>query len=185
MNGETREERFERLYKTYYSQVYGYLVGRMRITPAEAQELAQDTLFSVYRHMDEITSESAYIFTTARHKALNALRTAHREPRNTAIVTAEEEAEPMSMAPSPESLAVENEEARIRAERLLAALAELPAKTQDCLALRRQGLKYRQIAEKLGLSMDSVKSRLKEGRARLRTRLGEELEGEDGDDHEN
>jgi DNA-directed RNA polymerase specialized sigma24 family protein len=43
--------------------------------------------------------------------------------------------------------------------------------------LRLSGLKYRQIQQRMSISMDTVKSRLREARNRLRARLAEEPEG--------
>jgi RNA polymerase sigma-70 factor (ECF subfamily) len=59
-------------------------------------------------------------------------------------------------APNPE------EQARFsqRQMRLLALLQALPAQDQQCLRLRAEGLRYREIAEVLGVSLGSVSASL-------------------------
>jgi RNA polymerase sigma-70 factor, ECF subfamily len=67
-------------------------------------------------------------------------------------------------APSPEEHAAFFQ----RQLRLLAALRALPEQDQQCLRLRAEGLRYREIAEILGISLGGVSASL----ARSLTRLG-------------
>jgi RNA polymerase sigma-70 factor (ECF subfamily) len=53
---------------------------------------------------------------------------------------------------SPEQLALAKESTR----RLRAAIGRLPATEQECLALRSQGLRYREIAGILGIGTSTV-----------------------------
>jgi RNA polymerase sigma-70 factor (ECF subfamily) len=54
-----------------------------------------------------------------------------------------------------------------RQRRLLAVLQVLPALDQRCLSLRAEGLRYRQIADVLGMSLGSVSASLARSLARL------------------
>jgi RNA polymerase sigma-70 factor (ECF subfamily) len=54
-----------------------------------------------------------------------------------------------------------------RQRRLLAVLDALPEQDQRCLALRAEGLKYREIAEILGISLGSVSMSMARSLARL------------------
>lgn len=54
-----------------------------------------------------------------------------------------------------------------RKKRLLAVLEALPEQDQRCLSLRAEGLKYREIAEILGISLGAVSMSLARSLARL------------------
>lgn len=59
-----------------------------------------------------------------------------------------------------------------RMERVMKEIDELPERTRqvvECVMLR--GLKYREVAEEMGISVNTVKFLLKEGTKRLRERL--------------
>jgi RNA polymerase sigma-70 factor (ECF subfamily) len=66
-------------------------------------------------------------------------------------------------SPSPEDEAVSTQ----RQHRLLAALRALPEEDQRCLGLRAEGLRYREIAEVLGMSLGAVSISLTRSLARL------------------
>ncbi len=54
-----------------------------------------------------------------------------------------------------------------RQKRLLAVLKALPERDRQCLALRSEGLRYREIAEVLGISLGSISKSLTRSLARL------------------
>jgi len=70
---------------------------------------------------------------------------------------------PVDPAPGPEDQLAINE----REERLQKALRALPELDQRCLYLRAEGLRYREIAEALGMSLGSVSMSLGRSLARL------------------
>ena len=57
--------------------------------------------------------------------------------------------------------------ARQRHQRLLAVVSALPEQDQWCLSLRAEGLRYREIAEVLGISLGSVAASLEKSLSRL------------------
>ncbi len=56
---------------------------------------------------------------------------------------------------------------RQRQARLLAVVSALPERDQDCLFLRAEGLRYREIASTLGISLGSVAASMARALARL------------------
>jgi RNA polymerase sigma-70 factor (ECF subfamily) len=54
-----------------------------------------------------------------------------------------------------------------RRQRLLAVVQALPANDQQCLRLRAEGLRYREIATVLGMSLGAVSISLTRSLARL------------------
>jgi RNA polymerase sigma-70 factor, ECF subfamily len=60
---------------------------------------------------------------------------------------------------------------RERMVRLRAAMIELSTAQRECLVLRAQGLKYREIAEVLNLSTSAVGENIQRGLERLKELL--------------
>ncbi len=54
-------------------------------------------------------------------------------------------------------------------------LQELPARMRQCTMLRLQGLKYREIAQILDISIETVSSQIHQTRVKLRKRLGDQV----------
>jgi RNA polymerase sigma-70 factor (ECF subfamily) len=52
-------------------------------------------------------------------------------------------------------------------QRLLAVVNALPQLDQSCLSLRAEGMRYREIAEVLGISLGSVAASLEKSLSRL------------------
>ena len=71
---------------------------------------------------------------------------------------------------TPEASALQAE----RSRRLRKAVEKLPPQQRECMLLRSAGLRYREIAELLGINRNSVGSLVQ----RAMTRLADELNGE-------
>jgi RNA polymerase sigma-70 factor (ECF subfamily) len=65
--------------------------------------------------------------------------------------------------PNPE----EQVQAHQRQKRLLAVVQALPEQDQSCLCMRAEGLRYREIAHALGISLGSVAASMARALARL------------------
>jgi RNA polymerase sigma-70 factor (ECF subfamily) len=91
-----------------------------------------------------------------RHRALDAVRRV--TPLDEAA--ADRHADP---SPDPEGLLA----ARQRRERLLSVVEALPERDRACLHLRAEGLRYREIAEVVGMSLGAVASSLARSIGRL------------------
>jgi RNA polymerase sigma-70 factor (ECF subfamily) len=70
---------------------------------------------------------------------------------------------PVDWSPGPETQAAE----RQRYRRLQAVFRALPEQDQYCLSLRAEGLRYREIAEVLGISLGAVANSMERSLARL------------------
>ena len=125
-----------------------------------AEEVAQDVFLELYRGSERLTSQDHVRFWLRRvtvHRATDALRRKSRQPE----AAAEEWMEDQH---------IEDDGARMdpgvvaRLEELLRAL---PEQDQRCLYLRAEGLRYREIAEALGMSLGSVSMSLGRSLARL------------------
>jgi RNA polymerase sigma-70 factor, ECF subfamily len=188
MSSAERDARFQDLFNRYYRSVFAYLVG-CGFPRDRARELAQEVFLRVYRGMDQYRGEAEWAFLqkTARNLAFNEIRGRKTQKRTGVEVSFEELSHlPDSLArdpwtgqapASPEAALLEREEAASRRKQLREAMAALPDSIRDCLLLRLSGLKYRQIQQRMNISLDTVKSRLHEARNRLRASLAEDPEG--------
>ncbi|HEX7181350.1 MAG TPA: RNA polymerase sigma factor [Thermoanaerobaculia bacterium] len=172
------------LYERHYRDVVKYF-RRLGFSQDEARELAQDVFVRVCKGMKgyKAKAEWSFLATTARHTAINEFRRRHaqmREGKEVSLEGTPSVAESLnSPSSTPEDDLIEQEERQRRSEWLQQAIIELPGNIRRCLQHWLGGLKYREIQEVEGISMDAVKARLNEARNLLRARLGEEPEGLD------
>lgn len=141
---------------------------RFGLAEADAEEVAQQTLFETWKRIDQIKpgGEWAYWWTAAHNRARNhATRTRTGDPLS------EVKAESRSA-----------EEALIAAETETAvheALSTLDAMTREFLVMKSNGYTYKEIAAANSTTWMAVQSRIHRGIFHLRERLGA---GEDHND---
>lgn len=149
--------------------VYCYLV-RVCGSEAEAEELTQETFLRLYSHLQEgrqIENVRSWVFKVGRNLALTRVREGFA--RRTVDIFAASDV-PSSEISSEEML-IEQE----RDERFGLALRELTDLQRQCLHLRGEGLRYREIAEILSISIDSVADALQRAINRVRRAVHEQL----------
>lgn len=116
----------------------------------EAEEVAQEVFLALFRHLREgkpRTNLKAWVFRTGHNLGLRA-----RSRLQRSITLADEGESHCDPSPNPEDQAAQSQ----RQRRLLAVVRALPAQDRACLHLRAAGLKYREIAGILGISLGSV-----------------------------
>ena len=132
---------------------------------ADANDAAQETFLRLQQHLangGEQSNMRGWIFQVAR----NYLRDEHKSARRRKS-TPIEGAELMDAAIDPERAAITEE----RERRVRAAVAKLPEPQRECILLRSAGLRYREIAEVMGVNISSVGTMV----ARAVARLSEDL----------
>lgn len=167
------------LFNLYFSWVRGFF-GQRGYGQEESEDLAQETLRQVFDQIRTFRRDSpfnAWLFAVASNAHRNEQRRRHREKRFAPEVALELvvgagarelEAEEMS----PPRAAFENE----RRQALARVVRGLPPQMRQVLALRvDQDLKYREIAEILQISIETVKAHLFQARQRLHAELGEDF----------
>jgi len=131
----------------------------------DAEEVIQEVFLALFRHLHLDRSRKnlrGWLFRVARNLTLKqrlANQTLGQRTEADSTV-AEEHADP---APGPE----EQLSAAQRQIQLLAVVKALPQNDQECLRLRAEGLRYREIAEVLGMSLGAVSISLTRSLARL------------------
>ena len=133
----------------------------------EGEEVVQEVFLALFRHLgrgavdpDLRANLRGWLFRVAHNLALKQ-RIANRR-RWTAVGAGELENH-SDEAPNPEQQSALSE----RQRRLRGVLVALPETDQRCLALRAEGLRYREIAEILGVSLGTVSASLARSLARF------------------
>jgi RNA polymerase sigma factor (sigma-70 family) len=169
------DERFEAIYRRNYARVWRYFRAN-NISDDEAHDLAQDAFKRLFERMDQIRNDDAgpFLSSIAKTVLLNRVRARQTQKRSAPMVDLDDpelvSAEPAAPA-EPDYADRQAEEAR--RTRLRTAVVALPPGQRDCLRLWIQGHKYDEITKILGISMDAVKSRLRDAKRYLRGQLGE------------
>jgi RNA polymerase sigma-70 factor (ECF subfamily) len=138
------------LYRELRKPLLRYLSG-LGLPLEEAQDVAQDAFLSLHKHLSGGGSQEnirSWLFRVAHNRARNYQQSyAQRcgEPLDPVFDTA-------SKAATPEQMALTNE----RFHRLNRAVKTLNAQERECLMLRAEGLRYREIGEVLGLPTSTV-----------------------------
>jgi RNA polymerase sigma-70 factor, ECF subfamily len=173
-NGGDRGERFQSLYRKYYRRIVRYFMRAFRVPEADAEELTQDTFLRFFEAMDEYRGDAEWGFleTTAMRVGLNRIRASNTLRRRGTTVDIDDPAvREQPVAPAEPDYAERQEEAD-RKRRLHRAIDELPPGQQQCVKARLEGLSYEQIVLALRISLDAVRSRLRDATRTLRAKLG-------------
>jgi len=131
----------------------------------DGEEIIQESFLLLFLHLRRGKSRQnlrGWVFKVARNLALKQ-RTANQVRQRRMVDWDESFPEHVDRNPNPE----EQLRGRQRQERLLAVVRALPEQDKSCLSMRAEGLRYREIAEALGISLGSVAASLARSLARL------------------
>ena len=173
--GGPSDERFEKIYRTHYARVWRYFRAS-RISDDESHDLAQDTFKRLWRYRDQIRNDdpSAFVKSIARTILLNHIRAQVTQKRGASMVSIDDPDLPIpEPAAPPATDYADRDLLEARRARLRRAIESLPQGQRDCLRVWMQGFQYEEIAKILGVTIDAVKSRLRDAKRTLREQLGE------------
>jgi RNA polymerase sigma-70 factor (ECF subfamily) len=140
-------------------------VSSFGISVHDGEEIIQEVFLALFRHLKLGKSQRnlrGWVFRVAHNLALKQ-RQANRKAQETlhsdeAVVHQQPDA-----TPNPEEQAASSQ----GLERLQAVLRALPEQDRCCLNLRAEGLRYREIAAALGMSLGAVSMALTRSLARM------------------
>lgn len=166
---EGDEAAFERVFREYFRPLCAVVHGYVK-SPETAEELVQDLLLAMWRRRGQLdirVSLPVYLFSGARHRALNWLRHERREVAWTRAVT--EDAAPTAPGGEP---AANPAESRELAAAITTAIAALPERRRLAFQLTQQaGLPQAEAAAVMGITEKTVAIHLGLARRDLRERL--------------
>jgi RNA polymerase sigma-70 factor (ECF subfamily) len=131
----------------------------------DGEEITQEVFLALFEHLRIGKSRHnlrGWIFRVAHNLALKQRQANQRLSGGRSSDEARAEKQP-DLAPSPEEQLL----SRQRQQHLLAVLEALPERDRCCLSLRLEGLRYREIAPVLGMSLGAVSISLTRSLARL------------------
>jgi RNA polymerase sigma-70 factor (ECF subfamily) len=139
-----------KLFEELRAPLLRYL-GCLGISSDEAQDIVQDAFLSLHRHVaagGDQENIRSWLFRVAHNQARNRQQSYHRrfgtslDPETHSVVD----------NATPERSMLEKE----KFSRLEKALSQLVESERECLLLRAEGLRYREIGEVLGIPTSTV-----------------------------
>jgi RNA polymerase sigma-70 factor, ECF subfamily len=156
---------FEVLFRSHYRPLCAFAMQYVK-DGDKAEDLVQDLFFRLWMDREKTnvtTSLKAYLFQAVRNRCLNAVKVQGR------VRSLNEEADD-----SIEEGERTEEEHAERAARVNAAIELLPEERRKVFKLsRHEGLKYHEIAERLGISVKTVENQMGKALKTLREELAD------------
>jgi RNA polymerase sigma-70 factor (ECF subfamily) len=162
---ERLEAEVVELFDLLRNPVLRYLMG-IGLPIEDAEEIVQEVFLALFQHLHGGKSRSnlrGWVFRVAHNLGLKRRGTAARNVALTSDAAGDGSSAIRDSSPNPEDQIANAQ----RHARLLAVLSALPEQDRACLHLRGEGLRYREIAEVVGISLGAVSVSLTRSMARL------------------
>jgi RNA polymerase sigma-70 factor, ECF subfamily len=158
------EDEVIRLFDQFRGPLLRYALS-LGLSIQDGEEIIQEVFLALFRHLQLGKSRQnlrGWMFRVAHNLSLKRRRDRQRSPngadRDGTLVESR-----VDTAPNPEEQVLSAQ----RQGRLVAVLNVLPEQDRMCLRLRAEGLRYREIARVVGLSLGAVSISLTRSLARL------------------
>jgi len=152
------EQQLVQLFDELRSPLLRYLLA-LGLRAQDGEEVIQEVFLALFQHLQRGRSREnlrGWIFRVAHHLGLKRRLANCREAAHVPAAWPDP-------AENPEQQLLSSQ----RQKRLAAVLRALPEQDQWCLWMRAEGLRYREIAEALDISLGSVSASLARSLARL------------------
>ncbi|WP_258105300.1 RNA polymerase sigma factor [Marinoscillum sp. MHG1-6] len=158
--------KFEKVYRQYFDRLYAYARVICKSQPL-AKDVVSDFFFNLYKNkvaFESIKNLEVYLFVSIKNQAVQACLRDNKELKQ----ENEEVFRQMVDHINPEELLLEKE-LKKELDRLI---NELPDQCQLVFRMAKEkGLKYQEIADELGIGVETVKSQLKKAQSNLRSKI--------------
>lgn len=158
---------FEDLFKSYFQDLMRFVCSYVNDEEV-AKDIVHDVFFALLKnkkHLDVSYSMKSYLFTLSRNYALNYLK-------HLRVVAMNEREVTESLENAGDELEIYEE----RVSRLNEKLAELPEKQREVLMkCFVEGRKYKDVADEMEISINSLKTHISRGLKFLRDELREDV----------
>jgi RNA polymerase sigma-70 factor (ECF subfamily) len=167
--GEARREAFCGLYERHAGGVHACLL-RLTGSPHLAEDLTQETFLHALDGLDKFAGQSS--FKTWVYQIAINLWADHRRKKRPVSNGELASRDAISDGPTPADLSEQAEEI----DRLRRAIAEIPDELRAPLLLVRfEGMRYREAAEALGITLNAVRMRVHRAHLALTAKLSPQM----------
>jgi RNA polymerase sigma-70 factor (ECF subfamily) len=154
----TLQEEVTGLFEQLRNPLFRYLLS-LGLSVQDGEEVIQEAFLALFQHLKDGKPRDnlrGWIFRVGHNQALKVRRRHGWRSKPTG-------GDAVDGSPDPEQQTLQNQ----RQQRLSAVIRALPKQDRACLALRAEGIRYREIAEILGVSLGSVALSLERSLAKL------------------
>ena len=141
-------------------------LGFLGIDPDTGQEIVQESFLKLHEHLlsgGDRSNLRAWLYRVCHNLARN-IQASFRVSRTDRLPEPDDGFQLASDTPSAEDKLIDSERHRL----YRSALQQLSRSQRECLLLRTQGMKYREISEILNLSVSTVGENITRGLERLK-----------------
>jgi RNA polymerase sigma-70 factor (ECF subfamily) len=153
------------LFEELGDRLLRYLLA-LGLSAHDGEEIIQESFLLLFQHLRRGKPREnlrGWVFRVARNLALKQRAANQRQQRRMVEFDEASPEQGVNRSANPE----EELQNKLRHKRLLAVVRALPEQDQSCLFMRAEGLRYREIAEALGISLGSVAASMARSLARL------------------
>lgn len=151
---EGDEKAFEKLFHAYYANLCRFATGIIS-EDETAEEIVQDLFVKIWEKRTQLIINSSiknYLYRAAKNQCLNFIK--HNNIKSDYFQKIQSETE-AQIQPDEHFLALE------LAKKIEESIASLPEKRREIFRLsREEGLKYREIAQQLNISLKTVEAQM-------------------------
>jgi len=155
---------FESIFKTHFKGLHGYACSIVK-DETTAEEMVQNVFYKLWERKSQVQIEqsvAAYLYRAVYNESLNYLR--HNKVRATY--------QQQSMSTNTEGTETDPATLRELQQRIDSTINELPEQCRTIFQMSRfEDLKYKNIADKLGISVKTVENQMGKALRILRTKL--------------
>ena len=180
------DDMFDQLYAQHYPTLVTFF-GRRRLDPETSRDLAQKTMLQVYQGLQGFQSRASsrsWVLRIATNVWCNWVRdhrftikrgsqeTSLEHAREQGLEIAEEHGFWTAEGSNPERIAVK----RQTQERIHARISDLSTRQQDCMTRWLEGWSYQEMADEMGVSIQTVRASLHKAKKRIAQELRQDLQ---------
>jgi RNA polymerase sigma-70 factor (ECF subfamily) len=163
----------ELLFRRLYPRLCAY-AKKFLMDSDDAEEIVQEVFYSLWKHrsrLDEDKSLNSYLFTSVKNSCLNHLNSLSNKTKHAELMRFLYVQEAADNVNSYHALLAKDLEQDFNA-----ALEHLPSECRKIFELSRtEGLKYKEIAHKLNISIKTVETQMSRALSKLRLQLREHI----------
>lgn len=161
---------FDLVYRAYSKRLYRFVYGIIK-TEIDAEEIVQEVFVKIWESHEKIDNFAlfdSYLFTIAYNSTISLIRKKLSEKKYIQYIKS------LQIPPQQKSAEI-NSDFEILSEKVNELIGKLPPRQKEVFKLHRENeLTYRQIAEKLDISVNTVENHMSKALKFLRNNLNKE-----------